>query len=73
MNRVAIVPAKEFFELDAVAVFRDLAEAILFHARNLNELRGTRNIVFRLTPSGILCPSAPEKKPPCRVEGRRDN
>jgi hypothetical protein len=24
MNRVAIVPANEFFELDAVAVFRDL-------------------------------------------------
>jgi len=25
MNRMAIVPANEFFELDAVAVFRDLA------------------------------------------------
>jgi hypothetical protein len=25
MNRMAIVPAKEFFELDALAVFRDLA------------------------------------------------
>jgi hypothetical protein len=24
MNRVTIVPANEFFELDAVAVFRDL-------------------------------------------------
>jgi hypothetical protein len=44
MNRVAIVPANEFFELDAVAVFRDRTEAILFHARNLNELRETRNL-----------------------------
>jgi hypothetical protein len=25
MNRMAIVPANEFFELDTVAVFRDLA------------------------------------------------
>jgi hypothetical protein len=25
MHRVAIVPANEFFKLDAVAVFRDLA------------------------------------------------
>jgi hypothetical protein len=25
MNSVAVVPANEFFELDALAVFRDLA------------------------------------------------
>jgi hypothetical protein len=25
MNRMAVVPANEFFELDAAAVFRDLA------------------------------------------------
>jgi hypothetical protein len=25
MNRMTIIPAKEFFELDALAVFRDLA------------------------------------------------
>jgi hypothetical protein len=62
MNRVAIVPANEFFELDAAAVFRDLTEAILFHARNLNEFRATRNIVFVLTRSGILCPPAPENE-----------
>jgi hypothetical protein len=27
MNRMAIVPANEFFELDALAVFRDLTKA----------------------------------------------
>ena len=62
MNRMAVVPAYKFFELDAVAVFRDLTEAILFHARNLNEFRVTRNIVFGLTRSGILCPPAPENE-----------
>jgi hypothetical protein len=59
---MSIVPANEFFELDAPAVFRDLTEAILFHARNLNEFRVTRNIVFVLTRSGILCPPAPENE-----------
>ena len=44
MDRVTIVPTNEFFKLDAVAVFRDLTEAILFHTHNLNELRGTRNL-----------------------------
>ena len=44
MDRVTIVPTNEFFKLDAVAVFRDRTEAILFHARNLNELRETRNL-----------------------------
>jgi hypothetical protein len=44
MNRMAIVPANEFFELDALAVFHDLAKAILLHALNLNELRKTRNL-----------------------------
>jgi hypothetical protein len=44
MDRVTIVPTNEFFKLDAVAVFRDLAEAILFHTHNLNELRRTRNL-----------------------------
>jgi hypothetical protein len=32
MNRMAIVPANEFFELDALAVFCDLAQAILLHS-----------------------------------------
>ena len=31
MNRVTIVPANEFFKLDALAVFRDLTEAISLH------------------------------------------
>jgi hypothetical protein len=72
MDRVTIVPTNEFFKLDAVAVFRDLAEAILFHTHNLNELRGTRNIVFRLTRSGILCPPGPKKRKPARQD-RHDN
>jgi hypothetical protein len=46
--------------------------AILLHTRNLNELRRTRNMVFRLTRSGILSPPAPEKKPPLQVEDWRD-
>jgi hypothetical protein len=48
MNCVAIVPANEFFELDTPAVFRDLAQAVRFHARNLGEFRTTRNLVFGL-------------------------
>jgi len=62
MNRMTVVPTYKFFELDAVAVFRDLTEAILFHARNLNEFRVTRNIVFGLTRSGILCSPAPASR-----------
>jgi hypothetical protein len=55
MNRMAIVPANEFFELDALAVFRDLTKAILLHALNLNELRKTRNLQvgnFGICPLG---------------------
>jgi hypothetical protein len=48
MNHVAIVPANEFFKLDALAVFRDLTEAILLHARNLGEFRRTHNLDFFL-------------------------
>jgi hypothetical protein len=59
---MSIVPANEFFKLNAAAVFRHLTEAILFHARNLNEFRVTRNIVFVLTRSGILCPPTPENE-----------
>jgi hypothetical protein len=54
MNRMTIVPANEFFKLDALAVFRDLASAILFHARNLGEFRSTHNLVFGPTRCGPL-------------------
>jgi hypothetical protein len=75
MNRVAIVPANEFFKLDAAAVFRDLTEAILFHARNLNELRRTRNLQvgnFWSYPLRWPLPDGSEK-PPCAglMIGRR--
>jgi hypothetical protein len=48
---MAIVPAKEFVELDAMAVdamavYGMLTQAIRLHARNLNELRKTRNLRF---------------------------
>jgi hypothetical protein len=56
MNRVAIVPAYKFFELNAVAVFRGLAYAIFFHTHNLGEFRSTHNLVFRLTRCGGPCP-----------------
>jgi len=44
MNGVAVVPANEFLQLGAVAVFRELTQAIPFHTHNLNELRRTRNL-----------------------------
>jgi hypothetical protein len=47
INRVIIVPANEIFELGTVAVLRDLAQAVLLHARNLREFSSTRNLVFR--------------------------
>jgi hypothetical protein len=46
MNRMAIVPANEFVELDAMAVYGNLTQALRLHARNLNELRRTRNLRF---------------------------
>ena len=49
---MSIVPANEFFKLNAVAV----------HARNLNEFHITRNIVFVLTRCGGLCPTPPEAR-----------
>jgi hypothetical protein len=62
MNRMTIVPANEFFKLDALAVFSDLAEAILFHARNLGEFRRTHNLVFGLTRSSVALPDDPRQK-----------
>jgi hypothetical protein len=62
MNRVAIVPANEFFELDTAAVFRDLAQAILLHARNLGEFRRTHNLVFRLTRLRWPLPDDPREE-----------
>jgi hypothetical protein len=59
---MTIVPTNEFFKLDALAVFRDLASAILFHAHNLGEFRRTRNLAFGLTRCGGLCPPAPENE-----------
>jgi hypothetical protein len=62
MNRMTVVPAYKFFELNPAAVFRDLTEAILFHARNLGEFRRTHNLVFGPTRCGVLCPTAPLEK-----------
>jgi hypothetical protein len=44
MNRMAIVPANEFVELDAMAVYGNLTQAIRLYVRNLNELRRARNL-----------------------------
>jgi hypothetical protein len=51
MNRMAIVPANEFFELDAPAIFRDLAKAILLRALTLNEPR--RRATYSLVTLGL--------------------
>ena len=43
---LTIVPASEFLDGDATAVFRDPTQAILLHTHNLGKLRGALNPIF---------------------------
>ena len=55
---MTIVPANEFFKLDALAV----------HARNLGEFHRTHNLVFGLTRSGGPCPTGPRRSRRLRID-----
>jgi hypothetical protein len=43
---LTIVPASEFLDGDATAVFRDPTRAILLHTHNLGKLCGALNPIF---------------------------
>jgi hypothetical protein len=49
---LAVVPASEFLQVDAAAVLRDPAQAIVFHKNNLSELSATFNLISVVEISG---------------------